>query len=103
MSKNSYLVKFCEINFCQAMALYCHEMIKIGNQTKENSQVLSLVLECFCCRLHLSDMIALMPICIVLVFLPWLPPHCVTKEIKSMNKYDLCTYGVLHGDTDSSR
>ena len=50
-SKNSYLMQFCEINICQVMIfrLYTvynkHEMIKIGNQTREKSQVLSQVLE----------------------------------------------------------
>ena len=44
-------MQFYKINICQVMMfkLYViynkHEMIKIGNQTKEKSQVLSQVLE----------------------------------------------------------
>ena len=46
------------MNICQVMIfkLYTvynkHEMIKIDGQTREKSQVLSQVLEKFCCRLY---------------------------------------------------
>ena len=49
----SYLMQFHEVNICQIMIfrLYTfyneHEMTKIVNQTRENSQVLSQVLEYF--------------------------------------------------------
>ena len=49
--KNAYLMQLYEINVCQVMIfrLYTfyrkHEMLKIGNQTREKSQVLSQVLE----------------------------------------------------------
>ena len=51
LSKNSYLMQFYEINNCQVMIFkfYAvhnkHEMIKMGNQTKEKCHVLSLLLE----------------------------------------------------------
>ena len=48
--KNSYLIQFYEINICQIMIFrLCtdgnNEITKIANQTRENSQVLSRVLE----------------------------------------------------------
>ncbi|GFT61651.1 hypothetical protein NPIL_304621 [Nephila pilipes] len=49
---------------------------------------------------YLPGMIALLPICITLIFLPRLPALCVTKE---MSPYHLLTCDVLHGDTESSR
>ena len=58
VSKDSYLKQFYEVNICQVMiswlyAIYNkHEMIKTGSQTREKSQVLSQVLEKFCCRLY---------------------------------------------------
>ena len=47
VSKNSYLMQFYEINICQVIILRLytvynkHEMIKIGKQTREKSQILS--------------------------------------------------------------
>ena len=49
--KNSYVMQFYEINISQVMilSLYTvynkHEMIKIGNETREKLQILSQVLE----------------------------------------------------------
>ena len=60
MSKNLDLMQFYEKNVCLFMIfrLYTannkHESIKIGNQTREKSQVLSQVLEQFWSRLHLK-------------------------------------------------
>ena len=51
LSKNLYIMQFYKINICGVMIfrLYTvymkHEMIKIVNQTKEKSQILSQVLE----------------------------------------------------------
>ena len=58
MSENSYLKQFYEINISEIMIfrLYTifnkNEMIKIDSQTRENLQILSQVLEKFCCRLY---------------------------------------------------
>ena len=55
--KNSYLIQFYEINIFQVMIFIFytvydkHELIKIGNQTREKSQVQSQVSKNFCCRL----------------------------------------------------
>ena len=60
VSQNSYLMQFFEINIEQVMIfrLYTvykkHEMIKIGSQTREKSQVLSQVLELFYCWLYVT-------------------------------------------------
>ena len=49
--QKSYLIQFYEMNICQIMIFKLHtvynkcEMIKIGNQTRVKSQVLSQVLE----------------------------------------------------------
>ena len=57
LSKHSYLMQFHEIYICQAMIFRLHtvytkhEMIKICNQIREKPQVLSQMLEYFCCRL----------------------------------------------------
>ena len=59
MSTNSYLIKFYEINTWQVMIfrLYTiynkYQMIKINYQIRDKSQVLSQVLQRFCCRLYL--------------------------------------------------
>ena len=51
-------MQFYEINICQIMIfrLYIvynkHDMIKICYQIRENSQIISQVLEWFCCRLY---------------------------------------------------
>ena len=51
ISKNSYLMQLYEINIYQVMifrfdTIYKkHDMIKLGNQTKEKSQALSQLLE----------------------------------------------------------
>ena len=51
VKKNSYLMQLCEINICQVMIFRLskvynkQEMIKIVNQTRKKSQVLSQVLE----------------------------------------------------------
>ena len=57
-------MQFYEVNICRVMifrlfAVYNkHKMIKIGGQTREKSQVLSKVLEYFCCRLLSRDVIS---------------------------------------------
>ena len=59
-------MQFHKINVCQVMIfmLYAankkHEMIKIGNQTKEKSQVLSQVLEQFCFQLYVRVVVILL-------------------------------------------
>ena len=51
VKKKSYLMKFCDISICEVMIFWLftvynkHEMIKFGKQKRENSQVLSQVLE----------------------------------------------------------
>ncbi|GFU27747.1 hypothetical protein NPIL_336171 [Nephila pilipes] len=48
-------------------------------------------------------MIALLPICVSLAFLPKLPTPCVDKRNESVDKYHLRTCGALHLNTESSR
>ena len=53
MSRNLYLMQFYEGNVFWIYTVFNkYEMIKIGYQTRENSQVLSQVLEYFCCGLY---------------------------------------------------
>ena len=69
-----------------------HEMIKISNQIREKSQVLSQVLEQFCCRLYLfSELPRLSP-------LKFTEVNGLIKNIKVLSLYlnkNMCTYNNL--------
>ena len=53
-----YEIKICQVMIFRLYAVYNkHEMVKIGNQTSENSKALSQELEQFSCRLYMAMVI----------------------------------------------